>query len=140
MAKPSLKDRALQPSVNGGALLEEVELLLSELESLCGSLERALMRRRWGDLETAIADSRRVTHALQNAMHDALAVRTPEFDERIFSRISRIGAIRQNQMARLQQYHGAVGERLRLMARWKSALRSMAGAPPARLQAVDGLS
>lgn len=130
----------MQPSANGGALLEEVESRLRELECLCGSLERALMRRRWDDLEMAIADSRRVTHALQNAMHEAVAARTPEFDENVFARLRQVGAIRQNQMARLQQYQNAVGERLRLMSRWKAALRSMAGRPPARLHAVDGIS
>lgn len=130
----------MPPSDKAVSLLEEVESRLRELEYLCGNLERALLRRRWDDLAAAIADSRRVTHALQNAMHDAESVRTSEFDESIFRRIRQVGAIRQNQMARLQQYHSAVGERLRLMARWKSALRSMAGGPAARLQAIDGLS
>jgi hypothetical protein len=33
-------------------------------------------------------------------------------------------------MTRLQQYHDAVGERLRLVARWKSALRSITAKLP----------
>jgi hypothetical protein len=85
------------------------------------------MLRRWGDLEAAIADSRRITHALQNAMDDARSVRDAAFDAAVQRRLYYIHAIRQNQMERLQQYHDAVGERLRLVARWKSALKSLAG-------------
>lgn len=130
----------LQPSASVNPLLETVDLAVRELERLCGILERALMRRRWDALESAIADSRRIMHAFQNAMDDAKVVRNEEFDRAIFRRLREIQAIRQNQMARLQQYHDAVGDRLRLTARWKSALRSMSAATPPRLQAVDGLS
>lgn len=102
-----------------------IEGSLHELEALCAEIERSLMRRQWEALEAAIADSRRVTHALQNAMDEARALRTQAFDENIFRRLRHVQAIRENQMTRLQQYHDAVGERLRLIARWKSALRSI---------------
>ena len=101
------------------------------------------MRRRWDDLETAIADSRRVMHAFRNAMDAAVAARDPAFDERVMRRLSHVAAIRQNQMSRLQQYHDAVGERLALMARWKHALRSLgarASRPVSRLASLDQLS
>jgi hypothetical protein len=116
----------LPQSDNPDALLSAVEAALGDLEALCGRIERALMLRRWPDLEAAIADSRRVTHALQNAMDEARSVRTGAFDEGVFRRLHYVHAIRENQMTRLQQYHDAVGERLRLIARWKSALRSIA--------------
>jgi hypothetical protein len=132
----------LQQSANRDVLLGAVESALRELESLCGRLERALMRRRWDELSAAIADSRRITHALANAMDDARAVRDGAFDEQIMRRLHYVEAIRQNQMARLQQYHDAVGERLQLLARWKAAVRSMGGGrtPKPRLTAVDGLT
>lgn len=99
------------------------------------------MHRRWPELDNAIADSRRITHALQNAMDDAAPVRDAAFDEHVFSRLRRIQAIRQNQMVRLQQYHDSVGERLRLIARWKGALRSMGRSRTRpRLAALDRLS
>ncbi len=108
------------------------------MEALCGRIERALMRRQWSDLEGAIADSRRVMHAFQNAMDDARTFRNRDFDEDVFRRLRYIQAIRQNQMTRLQQYHDAIGERLRLMARWKSALRSIASKlPPTGLAALN---
>lgn len=116
----------MQQLDNRDALLAAVEEHLSTLEALCGKLEAALMHREWGDLDAAIAQSRRVTHALQNAMQDAREVRDERFDEAIFRRIRYVHAIRQQQMTRLAQFNEAVGERLQLLSRWKSALRSMA--------------
>ena len=131
----------LQPSDNGEALLAAVETSLRELESLCGSIERALTRRLWNELDVAIADSRRVMHALQNAMDDAAGVRSAAYDETVFRRLRYVHTIRQNQMVRLQQYHDAVGERLALISRWKAAVRSMIrSGNVARLSALDGLS
>lgn len=71
-------------------------------------------------------------HALQNAMEEAKDVRTPEFDDNVFRRLRHIEAMRHNQMIRLQQYHDAVGERLRLVARWKAALKSISAKLPAQ--------
>lgn len=111
------------------------------MEVLCGRAERALMLRRWQDLDQAITDARRATHALQNAMEDASSVRDAAFDENIMRRVRYVAAIRENQMTRLQQYHDAVAERLQLVARWKSALKSIAGrTAPKRLSALDQLS
>jgi hypothetical protein len=100
------------------------------------------MARRWDMLEGAIADSRRTTHAFQNAMDAAKAVRTREFDEGVFTRLRYVFAIRENQMARLQQYHDAVGERLQLLARWKQALKGLASRtrPSSRLASLDQLT
>lgn len=121
-------------------LLAEVETAIRDLEKLCGRLERSLMLRRWDELETAIADSRRITHALQNAMDEARPVRDVAFDEKIQRRLYYVHAIRQNQMERLQQYHDAVGDRLRLMARWKTALKTLAArANATKPAALDSL-
>lgn len=132
----------LPQSASRDALLAAVEEQLRELENLCGALERALMRRSWPDLEAAIADSRRVTHALQNALDDARTVRSEAFDEDISKRIRYVFAIRENQMLRLQQFNGAVGERLSLMARWKAAARAMGAPrkPASRLASLNQLS
>ena len=130
------------PLDNRELLLAAVEEHVHELETLCGTLEGALMRRRWKDLDTAISDSRRVTHALQNALDEARSVRTPEYDESIFRRIRYVFAIRQNQMVRLQQFNDAVGERLSLLARWKAAARAMGGGnqTASRLASLNQLS
>jgi hypothetical protein len=74
-------------------------------------------------------------------MDDAQTVRDAPFDEKVKRRLYYVHAIRQNQMERLQHYHDAVGDRLRLMARWKAALKTLAGranasAPPAALDSL----
>ena len=123
------------------ALLGAVDGAVRELEGLCGTIERALMQCRWDDFEQAMSDSRRVTHAIENAMHDAAQVRDAAFDERIQRRLRHVHVIRENQMLRLQQYHQAVGERLHLVTRWKSAIKSIAARlpEPVRISALNDL-
>lgn len=131
----------MQQSVSPEVLRGAVEASLREMEVLCGRAERALMLRRWQDLDQTIADARRATHALANAMDDSRAVRDDAFDQGIMRRLHYVAAIRENQMTRLQQYHDAVGERLQLVARWKSALRSIGNRNASkRLSALDQLS
>lgn len=111
------------------------------METLCGRCERALMMRRWEDLDRAIADARRATHALLNAMDDASDVRDDAFDDGVMRRVRYVHAIRENQMTRLQQYHDAVAQRLQLVARWKSSLRALAQrTAPSRVSVLDSLS
>lgn len=126
---------------NHEAQLAAVENAVRELEGLCGTIESALMQCRWDDFEHAMNDSRRVTHAVRNAMDDANEVRNAAFDERIERRLRHVHVIRENQMLRLQQYHQAVGERLHLVTRWKSALKSIAARlpEPARISALNDL-
>lgn len=130
----------MQQSASDEILLGAVECSIRELEMLCGRAERALMLRRWEDLDQTIADSRRATHALQNAMVDAQSARSTAFDESIMRRLRYVAAIRENQMTRLQQYHDAVGQRLQLIARWKSALKSLGDGKPPQLSALNRLS
>jgi hypothetical protein len=105
--------------------LAAIHWLLGELEALCQRMEVALMKRDWAQVEETISDSRRATHALQNAMEYAREVRTTAFDEEVFSRLKSVGGIRNGQMKRLQQYRDAISNRLKLLARGKVALRSM---------------
>jgi hypothetical protein len=142
MLKPPLPAAGLRQLDSREQLLARVERELRALEDLCGTMERALMHKRWNDLDRAIADSRRITHALQNAMDDASAVRDAKFDEQVDRRVRYVHAIRQNQMARLQQFNLSVAQRLQLLGRWKSALRSMAGPRRAvsRLASLDQLT
>jgi len=137
-----MRGTVLQPSDSRDLLLNSVDHELNALEALCGDVERALMHRDWIALERAIGDSRRVTHALENAMDDSTAVRDEGFNERVSRRLRYIEIIRANQMTRLQQYQDAVAERLRLLARWKSALRSMSRPEDARprLGSLDRLT
>ena len=112
-------------SANSDPRLVAVDSTLRDLETLCGRMERALQNRAWNEIEGAIADARRVTHALQNAMDEAAPARTKAFDDRVLQRLRYVGAIRDNQMKRLEQYRDAIGDRLHLLARWRSALRTL---------------
>ncbi len=131
----------MPPSAKPVQLPASVEAPLRELEDLCGRIERALMHRDWSDLNGAIADSRRITHALQNAMDDSGAIGDGDLAEQIGRRVHYVQAIRDNQLTRLQYYHNAVGDRLKLLARWKTALKSLASRTRARgLAALDQLT
>jgi len=121
----------LPQSANPDRRLLLVDSTLRELEALCGRMESALQKRNWREIDGAIADARRVTHALQNAMEEAAPARTKAFDDQVLQRLRYVGAIRDNQMKRLEQYRDAVSERLHLLARWKSAIRSLAMRPSA---------
>lgn len=126
---------------SGEALLHAVRAEVDALEALCGDVERAMMASRWEELGTALAGSRRVQHALQNAMHDARDVRTGGFDAEIFQRLRRVFAVRENQMSRLRQYQNAVGERLSAIARLKNVARRIGSAQAApRLGVLNELT
>jgi hypothetical protein len=132
---------ALQQSVKSEALLHTLQNELASLEALCAEIERALMGRDWKRLDTAIADSRRITHALQNAFEAAQPVRTEEFDTQFMRRLRYVFAVRESQMARLQQYHAAVDDRLQTLTRWQQALRSIAKrSAPQRRAGLDRLT
>jgi len=131
----------LQQLDSGQGLLDAVQRELAALEAQCGAMERALSTRDWERLESAIADSRRITHALQNAFEEAIAVRDEQFDAQFMQRVRYIFAVRENQMARLQQYRAAVDERMQTLSRWRQALRTIAKrATPQRRAGLDRLT
>jgi hypothetical protein len=115
----------LPQSANLDSRLLLVDSTLRDLETLCGRMERALQKRDWCEIDAATADARRVTHALQNAMEEAAPARNQPFDDHVLQRLRYVGAIRDNQMKRLEQYRDAVSERLHLLSRWKNAIRSL---------------
>lgn len=131
--------RALQPSADSGqALLEAIARDINELERLCVEIDASIGERDWDRLGAALADSRRVTHSMQNAMGDAVEYRTPEFDEAAFARLRQIYAYRQERMDRLQAIHDETGERLRQLSRWKTYARGVTiGEGPRRSAGLD---
>ena len=131
-------DRASLRSAEDETRLRAIADHIGALETLCRTLESRLMSRDWHGLEEAIADSRRITHGLQNAMEDAVAARDELFDSQVFSRLRRVYAVRDEQMDRLSRYRDSVGERLRTISKWKGYARSI-GAKDARPRATVGL-
>ena len=107
---------------------EAVESEVRELERLCNVLEAGLVAGDWVTAANALRDSRRTMHAFLNAIDAAAAVRDETFDRAIHDRMQRVFDVREDQLARLQTFHGQVGERLQALSRWKSFARSI-GAP-----------
>lgn len=104
-------------------LLEEVERELTALESALAQAEVAGRIGDWDSANRSFVEQRRVQHALENAMHAARDVRTPEFDKSIFERLSRIGLTRDRQIADLKRYRDGVSAQLNTLANWKRAAR-----------------
>ena len=128
----------MQPLDNDGqAALETVAREINELERLCLEIDASIGERNWDRLAGALADSRRVTHSVQNAMGDATPFRTAEFDKAAFGRLQQIFAYRQERMDTLQAIHDDIGERLRQISRWKVYARSVGGGE--RLRRSAGL-
>jgi hypothetical protein len=112
-------------------MLAAVHEEVGRLEALCNEIELSLRSNDMVRLGTAIADSRRGMHALENAMEAARAQRTAEFDDAVFARLRKIYDVRDVQMKRLQAYRDAMGERLQTLSRWKVYARAV-GAPKNR--------
>ena len=100
----------MQPSDNvGQSVLEAVAHDINELEHLCLEIDASIGARDWNRLGAALANSRRVTHSLQNVMAEASPYRTPEFDKAAFARLHQIYAYRQERMDTLQAIHDDIG-------------------------------
>lgn len=128
-------------SADPAGLREAVERELAALEDICAETERALSSKDWAAFQTVMADSRRVTHALQNAMDAAAHVRDESFDAVTFARARRIYAIRENQVARLKTYNEAVGEKLAQITKLKRLAKTVgAKNAPSRLASLDRLT
>ena len=118
----------MQPSASAGqTALELIARDINELERLCLEIDAAITERDWKRLGAALADSRRVTHSVENAMDDAMPYRTEEFDTAVFARLRQIYAYREERMVTLQGVHDDIGDRLRQLSRWKGYARSIAG-------------
>ena len=108
----------------GQAALEHIASAIAELERLCLEIDAALSSRNWNRLNAAIADSRRVTHEVENAFGEAAAYRTPGFDEVAFARLQQIFSYRDERLASLQAIHDEIGQRLKQLSLWKTYARS----------------
>jgi hypothetical protein len=105
--------------------LEHIASAIAELERLCLEIDAALESRDWPRLATAISDSRRVMHEVENAMGDAAAFRTPDFDKAAFERLQQIFSYRAERLESLQSVHDEIGERLKQLSLWKTYARAI---------------
>lgn len=114
------------PSVNEDALAT-VFAEVAALEHLCTEIEAGLRERNPERVRAAINGSRRAAHALENAMHALGDNRTEAFDREVSARLRRVYDARAVQIARLEAYRDAIGERLQSLSNWKQYARSIGG-------------
>ncbi len=125
-------------SDDAAAARAAVEREAGELEKLCGELEKSLVAGDWNAVANALRSSRRTTHAFLNAMEAAAPHRDDEFDKKINKRMRRVFDVREDQLARLETFHGDVGERLKTLSRWKAYAGSIGSKrAPARTAGFD---
>ena len=121
------------------ALLANVEGEVAELERLCETLEKKLLRGEWAGAAEALQDARKTTHGFLNAMEAAGEVRTEAFDLAVHARIQRVLEIRNDQLKRLETFRDDVGQRLRALSQWNGFARAVGAkhSPPNRGVALD---
>jgi hypothetical protein len=115
--------------------LETIAVAINELERLCLEIDAAIAAQDWPRLSTAIADSRRVMHAVENAMAEGAAFRTPDFDKAAFERLQQVFSYRQERLDSLQAIHEEIGERLKKLSLWKTYARAITPKEPTRRSA-----
>ncbi|MHB8146696.1 MAG: hypothetical protein ACYDGM_05450 [Vulcanimicrobiaceae bacterium] len=106
-----------------------------DLERLCGELQSGIASTDWVRCDALLADMRRVTHALRNALQASDGQRNAAFEAQVRERVQRIMHVRDEQIERLRTFHDGVGERLRMLSNWKSYARSV-GAKEKRVRSA----
>jgi hypothetical protein len=99
--------------------------LVGELDALVSAAEDLLTRRAWAALEKSLADQRRITHAISNAMRLSAGERPERFDLELRARLRAIAARRSEQLRRLCAYRDSIGARLEVMTRAKAMRRAV---------------
>jgi hypothetical protein len=117
------------PSVDAEHPGRQIVTLVGELEAMVASAESALVERDWDALGVVLADQRRITHAISNAVLRSNGERPEGFDRELNRRLKAIETKRADQMRRLEAFHAAVGQRLTVLARGKAMRRSIEPAP-----------
>jgi hypothetical protein len=98
--------------------------LVTELERATAAAEEALVAREWTQLELLLADQRRVTQAIANAVAATDGQRPARFNIELRRRLDVVDRRRADQLRRLKAFHDAVGSRLSVMARAKAMRRA----------------
>jgi len=113
------------PASDRPAEIETIVREVGDLERLCGELEKGIAATDWENCARLLAQMRRATHALRNALQTTQGQRDEAFEEQLRARIQRIMQVRDGQIERLRAFHDGVGERLRTLSNWKVYARSV---------------
>lgn len=113
--------------------------LVTDLDTSVRNAEEILIARDWAALEGVLAEQRRLTHAISNAIALTNGRRPDAFDIELQRRLTGIEGRRADQMRRLEAFHHAVGSRLSVMARAKAMRRAGRSAVVDRPALLDSL-
>jgi len=113
------------PASDRRAEIETIVREVGDLERLCAELEKGMAATDWESCNGLLAQMRRSTHALRNALQATQGQRDEAFEEQLRARIQRIMQVRDGQIGRLRAFHDGVGERLRTLSNWKVYARSV---------------
>lgn len=116
----------------------QIVALMNEFDASVSLAEEFLLARAWPELKAALADQRRLTHAVSNLVAASKGRRPEAFNEELRRRLRTIEEKRADQRRRLVAFRDAVGSRLTMLGRAKAmqrAVRSTDGPPPAIINA-----
>lgn len=113
---------------------------VTALEAQCADLDRCIADADWEGSNDVLQAMRRTTHALENAMNVEGVSETPGFSDHVRSRVSRVHAYREHQLAQLAAVRDGIGERLRSISRFNGYARAIgAKNAPNQARALDSL-
>jgi hypothetical protein len=103
---------------------DDVVRTIIALERSCLDADAAIVERRWDDVGDAFRAQAALTADLA-ALFDAAPHAAPGNDAKVAQRVRGIVAYRDDQLRRLQDYHGEVGTRLRSIGMVNAFSRSL---------------
>ena len=95
-----------------------------EFERSVAAAEAALVKRDWARIDALLADQRRLTHELANALEATRDVRPQAFTDEINRRIAGISDRRADQLRRLIAFNHLVNSRLTMISRSRGMRRA----------------
>lgn len=118
---------------------QEALAIVVALEEQCAIAERHLNTLDWGALETAWFEERRLTHAIDNALHALPLPIDAQWRVHFETRLKAIHASRELQLRRIEKYCAGISERMTIISRFRAAARSLGKQemPPVGLARLD---
>jgi hypothetical protein len=118
------------------AARDDVARTIVALERSCLDADAAIVERRWDDVGVAFRAQAALTGELE-ALFEAAPHAAPVNDAKVDRRVRGILAYRDDQLRRLQSYHGEVETRLRSIGQVNALARSL-GKRANAAQLLDG--
>lgn len=112
-------------SVKQRELVAAVANEVVALEQISIAFDGALETQNWAQCAALMADYRRITHALANAMLASKDTRDAAFETQLRARSKRVMDRRDRHIEQLEEVHRVSGEKLRSISNWKIYARAV---------------